>query len=66
MMSMRDDSDSSEREPGDYLLVAIAFGSFVLAGGGVILSSPLLASAGATILLLALACLVPRRPPEGG
>ena len=51
---MRDESDSSDRKQVDYFLVA---------GGGVIISSPLLALAGAMILVIALLGFLPLRPP---
>lgn len=60
---MRDESDSSDRKQVDYFLFALAFASFVVAGGGVIISSPLLALAGAMILVIALLGFLPLRPP---
>src|ERR1035441_8073512 len=50
-MNMRDESDSSDRKQVDYFLFSLPFASFVVAGGGVIISSPLLALAGAMILV---------------
>ena len=60
---MRDESDSSDRKQVDYLLFALAFASFVVASGGVIISSPQLALAGAMILVIALLGFLPLRPP---
>ena len=57
---MNDDSDSTPRSPGDYLLFALAFIGFVIEVGGMILSSPFLASTGTAISLLALLCFLPR------
>jgi hypothetical protein len=61
---MSDYSDSTDRRPGDYLRFAVAFISFVMAGGGLIVSSPGGAIAGATLLLLAVLSFLPRRPTE--
>ncbi len=44
--------NSSDRQTGDYLIFAFGFLGFVVAGGGIVLSSPLIACTGATILLL--------------
>jgi hypothetical protein len=61
---MPDYSDSTDRRPGDYLRYAIAFIGFVIAGGGLIVSSPAVALTGATMLLLAVLSFLPRRPGE--
>jgi hypothetical protein len=60
---MQDDSDSVPRRAGDYLLFAIAFGGFGLAGVGVIVSSAATAFTGVMILLLALLGLLGRSEP---
>ena len=61
---MHNDSNSTDRKPGDYVLFAIAFLGLVVAGVGVIVSSAPLALSGATILLLSLVCFLPRPPME--
>ncbi len=47
-------SESTDRKATDYIVFALAFIGFVIAAGGIILSSSFLASAGAVLLLLAL------------
>jgi hypothetical protein len=51
---MHDNSNSSARRPEQYLLFALAFVGFVVAGSGVIVSSPGIAFTGALLSLLAL------------
>ena len=53
---MYDNSDSSGRRAEEYLLFALAFIGFVVAGSGVIVSSPGIAITGAIFSLLALGC----------
>ena len=53
---MHDNSDSRGRRPEEYLLFTLAFIGLVGAGGGVIVSSPAIALAGAILSLLALGC----------
>ncbi len=60
---MNDYTEPDKRRAGDYLLFAIAFISFWITGCGIILSSPPVAFTGATMLLLAVLCFLPRRPP---
>ena len=55
---MSDESDSSGPRPEEYLLFALAFISFLVAGGGVIVSSPRIALTGTILSLLALGCLL--------
>jgi hypothetical protein len=56
---MHDHSDSSCRRPEDYLFFALTFIGFVIAGSGVIVSSPGITVMGAILSLLALACFIP-------
>jgi hypothetical protein len=53
---MHDDSDSSDRRPEEYLLLALALSGFGVAGSGVIISSPGIAIMGVILALLALGC----------
>ena len=53
---MHDSSDSKGRKPEKYLLFALTFIGFGVAGSGVIVSSPGIAVTGATLSLLALGC----------
>ena len=62
---MHDNSDSSARRPEEYLLFALAFIGFVLAGSGVIISSRATAITGAALLLFALGCFLLRSSAEG-
>ena len=55
---MHDNSNSSRRRPEEYLLFALAFIGFGVAGSGVIVSSPGIAFTGALLSLLALGCFV--------
>jgi hypothetical protein len=64
VLRMRHNSQSSDRSPEDYLLFAIAVVGFVIAGGGVILSSPAIALAGVGITLLVLGCFLARTVGE--
>jgi hypothetical protein len=57
---MHDDTDSTDRSVGDYLLFTVSFVGFISASGGVVLSSPTLALAGAVISLLAVWCFLLR------
>jgi hypothetical protein len=52
---MGSNSDSTDRTAGDYILFALAFIGFIIALGGITVSSPPAAFAGAVILLLAIA-----------
>jgi len=63
-LSTNDNSDSTPRSPGDYFLFALAFIGFVVGMGGMVLSSPFLASTGVAISLLAMLCFLPRSSPE--
>jgi hypothetical protein len=57
---MHDDSDSTDRSVGDYLLFTFAFAGFTCASAGVVLNSPGIAFSGAAISLLALWCFLLR------
>ena len=61
---MRDDSDSSGRRAEEYVLFALAFIGFVVAGSGVIVSSPAIASMGMILMLFALGCFLLGTPAE--
>jgi hypothetical protein len=50
-----DTSDSTDRRPGEYVLFALVFLGFLIAAGGLTLSSPGVAVTGAALVLLALA-----------
>jgi hypothetical protein len=52
---MRDESDSTDRRPEEYLLFAFAFLGFAAAMSGIIVSSPAVTFFGAAVSLLALA-----------
>ncbi len=51
---MHQDSDSTRRKPGHYILFAIAFIGFVIAAGGVVVGSAHSAVVGTVVLLGAL------------
>ncbi len=53
---MRDDSDSVNRRAEEYLLFALTFIGFLIAGSGIIVASSGIAFTGAMISLLALWC----------
>ena len=53
---MDQNHNPAERPARDYLLFALAFLGFGIAGGGVVLASLFLALSGAGLLLFALAC----------
>jgi hypothetical protein len=61
---MHDNSESSPRRPEEYLLFALAFIGFGVAGSGIIVSSPAVAFAGAGLSLFALACFILRSSAE--
>lgn len=46
--------DSTDRRPADYVLFALGFVSFMVAVGGIIVSSPPIAGCGAAVLVLLL------------
>lgn len=54
MPYMRDESDSTDRRPEDYLLFALAFLGFATAMSGIIVSSLPVTFFGAAVLLFAL------------
>ena len=49
---MSSSSDSTERRPGEYFLFALAFLAFLVAAGGVVVSSLPMAITGGVLLLL--------------
>jgi hypothetical protein len=53
---MDDYSKPGDRPARDYLLFALAFLGFGIAGGGVVLASPFLAISGLVVLLFGVAC----------
>jgi hypothetical protein len=52
---MREESDSTDRKPEEYLLFAFTFLGFATAMSGIIVSSPAVTFVGAAVSLLALA-----------
>jgi hypothetical protein len=58
-----DNSDSTDRGPGEYILFALVFLGFLMACGGLTLSSPDGALTGAAVILLALAGFALNRAP---
>jgi hypothetical protein len=61
---MHHSSDSNGRRAEEYLLFALAFIGFGVAGSGVIVCSPAIACTGAILLLLALGCFLPGASAE--
>jgi hypothetical protein len=59
-----DNSDSTDRRPGEYVLFALVFLGFLMAAGGVTLSSPGGTFTGVAVILPALAGFAFRRAPE--
>ncbi len=59
-----DNSDSTDRGPGEYTLFALVFLGFLVAAGGLTLSSPGGALTGAAVILLALGGFALKRAPE--
>ena len=50
------DHESNDRSAGDYVLFGLAFLGFMIAAGGVVLSSVAIAVTGLFVLLLAFFC----------
>jgi len=61
---MHDLADWTPRRAGDFVLFALAFVGFVVAVGGVIVSSAFLALSGGAISMLAVLCFLPRASSE--
>lgn len=49
---MDKDFNSTDRKSSDYIIFALGFLGFIVAGAGVVASSALVAGTGATVLLL--------------